>query len=160
MIIRQVELKDVEYCAAIEEACFEPSEAASLEKIKVRAELFPHGFIVGELDGKIVGMINSGATAKSDITDEALKAMSSHDPEGRNLVIFSIAVAPDHQGKGHSRSLVEAFFERAKAQGRKQILLICKDHLVNYYEHFEFQYGGKSKSTHGGFEWHEMIYTI
>ncbi len=100
MIIRQVELKDVEYCAAIEEACFEPSEAASLEKIKVRAELFPHGFIVGELDGKIVGMINSGATAKSDITDEALKAMSSHDPEGRNLVIFSIAVAPDHQGKG------------------------------------------------------------
>lgn len=160
MKIRNVEMKDVEACAAIEEACFEPSEAASEAKIRLRAELFPHGFIVGELDGNIIGMVNSGATPKDDITDEALKAMTGHDPEGQNLVIFSMAIAPDFQGKGYSRPLMESFIDRARAQGRSKILLICKDHLVDYYARFGFDYGGKSKSTHGGFEWHEMVYSV
>jgi hypothetical protein len=36
-------------------------------------------------------------------------------------------------------------------------MLICKRHLIKYYEGLGFIHLGVSKSTHGGAEWHEMI---
>jgi hypothetical protein len=39
---------------------------------------------------------------------------------------------------------------------REKILLLCKSDLIPHYQNYDFLYGGKSRSKHGGFEWHEM----
>ena len=82
--------------------------------------------------------------------------MVGHVKDGRNMVIFSLAVLPEFQGKGISKQLMARFIEVSKALKKEKVLLICKSELVPYYQNYGFLYGGKSNSKHGGFEWHEM----
>ncbi len=153
--IRQVNKNDVDGCYRIEFACY-TSDGATREKILKRIVLFPEGFLIAESEGKIIGFINSASTDKEDITDEALKDMIGHVKDGRNMVIFSLAVLPEFQGNGISNQLMARFIEVAKGLKKEKILLICKSDLIPYYQNYGFVYGGKSKSQHGGFEWHEM----
>ena len=44
----------------------------------------------------------------------------------------------------------------AKAQGRKGLVLTCKEHLVHYYAKFGFVSEGVSVSEHGGAKWYQM----
>ena len=44
----------------------------------------------------------------------------------------------------------------AKAQGRKGLVLTCKDKLVHYYAKFGFVSEGVSGSTHGNVVWYQM----
>ncbi len=52
------------------------------------------------LKGKVIGFINCAATDKPDLADEAFKDMIGHDPAGKKLVIFSVAVTPEYQKRG------------------------------------------------------------
>lgn len=154
--VRTVTASDIPACARIEAACFPPEEAASPEKLAKRAALYPDGFVVGVLDGEVVGFANGAATHQPDLADEAFKDLVGHDPTGTALVIFSLTVRPDLQGRGLSRPLLEGFLSRAKALRKERVLLLCKAHLVPYYARFGFVDLGRSASTHGGAVWHEM----
>jgi len=155
MKIRHVTENDLDACYAVESACY-TSDAATREKIQKRIELFPEGFLVAESKGRIIGIINSASTNKEDITDEAFKDMVGHVKDGKNIVIFSLAVLPEFRGTGISKRLMSKFIEVSKDLKKEKILMICKSELIPYYQKYGFFYGGKSKSTHGGFEWHEM----
>ncbi len=48
------------------------------------------------------------------------------------------------------------FIEVSRGLKKEKILLMCKSGLISYYRKYDFLYAGKSKSTLGGFEWHEM----
>ena len=154
--IRPVTAADVLPCHALETACFEPSEAASLESIRRRQEIFPAGFLVAERAGEVVAFLNSVASHQPDLADEELKKLVGHDPGGAHLVILSVAVRPDLQGQGLSRPLLERFIGWARGQGKESVLLLCKAHLIPYYVKFGFEDRGPSASAHGGFAWHEM----
>ena len=153
--IRQVNKHDVDGCYRTESACY-TSDGATREKILKRTELFPEGFLIAESGGRIIGLINSASTDKEDITDEKLKDMVGHVKDGRNMVIFSLAVLPEFQGNGISKQLMARFIEVSKGLKKEKILLICKSDLIPYYHRFGFLYSGKSKSQHVGFEWYEM----
>lgn len=153
--IRHVTMQDLGACDAVESACY-TSDAATREKIQKRIEFFPEGFLVAESKGQIIGMINSASTNKEDITDETFKDMVGHVKDGKNIVIFSVAVLPEYRGSGVSKKLMSKFIEISKALKKEKILLICKSELIPYYRRYGFLYGGKSRSAHGGFEWHEM----
>ncbi|MFN3531443.1 MAG: GNAT family N-acetyltransferase [Candidatus Brocadia sp.] len=153
--IRHVTIHDLDACYAVESVCY-TSDAATREKIKKRIELFPEGFLVAELKGLIIGMINSASTNKEDITDESFKDMVGHVKDGKNIVIFSLAVLPEFRGTGVSKKLMSMFIEVSKTLRKEKILLICKSELIPYYKKYGFFYAGKSRSVHGGFEWHEM----
>ncbi len=153
--IRQVNKHDVDGCYRTESACY-TSDGATREKILKRIMLFPEGFLIAESEEGIVGLINSASTDKENIADEELKDMVGHVKNGGNMVVFSLAVLPEFQGNGISRQLMTRFIEVSKGLGRKKILLICKSDLIAYYQSYGFLYGGKSRSQHGGFEWHEM----
>ena len=57
---------------------------------------------------------------------------------------------------GQGRLLRRAI-EDARVQGRRGLVLTCKDHLVPYYAKFGFQDEGVTdKSTHGNVAWHQM----
>ncbi len=156
VLIRIVKETDVRSCHQIESLCFEPSEAATLDKIRSRQKQYSDGFLIAELNDRVIGFINCGATDKPDLADEEFKDMIGHDPDGKNLVIFSVAVTPDNQKTGVSKKMMKVFLDRAKDQNKGSILLLCKTNLVTYYENFGFKNCGESQSDHGGFSWWEM----
>ncbi|MFQ5964906.1 MAG: GNAT family N-acetyltransferase [Candidatus Scalinduaceae bacterium] len=153
--IRKVEDHDLDECYSVESACY-TSDGATREKIQKRIRFYPEGFLITESKGQIIGLINSGATNREDITDEEFKDMVGHVNDGKNIVIFSLAVLPEFQGTGVSKQLMSRFIEVSEDLKKDKILLLCKSELIPYYQNYGFLYGGKSKSTHGGFEWYEM----
>ena len=153
--IRPVAAGDLDVCYAIEAACYGP-EGATRERIERRIASYPQGFLVAELDGPIAGFINSGATHRDDIGDEAFKDMVGHEEDGRNIVVFSLAVRPQSQGRGISRQLMERFIEVSGQLRKENILLLCQTELIAYYQKYGFVHRGPSSSDHGGLRWHEM----
>jgi len=160
IIIKNVQPQDLDECYAVEISGFSPEEAASKETIKLRIDTFPQGFFVAEVDGRIIGMVNGAATNKDDISDEELKQLIGHDADGRNMVIFALAVLPEFQKRGIAKQLVLRFVEEARQNKKEKIFLMCKQHLIAYYESLGFAHVGLSRSTHGGAEWHEMCLSL
>lgn len=154
--IRNVLPQDLDECFLVETSGFPPEEAATKETIKLRIEAFPQGFLVAEMDGRIVGMLNSAATNKDDISDEALKQLVGHEAGGRNMVVFALAVLPEFQNQGIARQLMLRFADEARKLKKQKVLLLCKQHLIAYYERLGYNHVGLSRSTHGNAEWHEM----
>ncbi len=156
LVIRQATEADLDACYQIEINTFPPVKAAAKETIHARLRLFPEGFLLAQLDGELIGMINSGLTDQDDFVGEALKAMEEHDPDGAHIVIFSLGVLPDYQRRGYARQLMNALLDRAREMGKHKAFLICKQELIPYYESLGFAHLKQSASTHGGGAWHEM----
>src|SRR5574341_1413416 len=121
--VRRVREDDLSACYSVESACY-TSDAATKEQIQKRIQLFPEGFLVAELNGQIIGMINSASTNKEDITDEAFKDMVGHVKDGKNIVIFSLAVLPEFRRKKKKKKLMTGFIEMSKDLKKEKILLI------------------------------------
>lgn len=155
--IRTVKPEDLTACHTIEIRSFPPCEAAWTTSLEKRITLYPEGFLVAEIDGKVVGQVNSGSTSKDDITDEEFKDLDGHDPDGHNIVIFSLSVLPEHRKNGLGSKLLNRFVQQAKDLKKKNVLLLCKTDLIPFYERHGFNNNGISNSEHGGVEWHEMI---
>jgi ribosomal protein S18 acetylase RimI-like enzyme len=155
LLIRQVTTRDLDACFAIEAACY-GREGATRERIAHRIATYPDGFLVAELDARVAGFVNSGATQRNDIADEALKDLVGHDPSGANIVIFSLAVAPPFQRQGIGKALLRQFIVTAQRLAKAQILLLCLTELIPYYAQFGFAHRGISASAHGGLHWHEL----
>jgi ribosomal protein S18 acetylase RimI-like enzyme len=160
LAIRQVTPQDLDACYTVESICFPTEEAASHETIALRIDRFPQGFLVAQLDRLVIGHINSGATNQDDITDEEFKQLIGHEADGRNIVVFSLAVLPDYQRRGIAAALMEQFVARSRALGKERVLLLCKSELIRYYEKLGFRYVAQSLSSHGGATWHEMAYDL
>ncbi len=111
--IRQVNKNDVDGCYRIESTCY-TSDGATREKMLKRVMLFSEGFLIAESKGKIIGFVNSASTDKEDIADEEFKDMVGHVKEGKNIVVFSLAVLPEFQGNGISKQLMARFVEVSK----------------------------------------------
>ena len=157
---RQASISDVDRCYAIESLAYEGDEAATQAKIATRIETYPEGFLITEVDGQIVGFINSGCAHEVEMSDEAFKELVGHDPEAPNVVILSVVVDPAEQGKGHSRALMDEFVGQMRRMKKQRIHLMCKDHHVSLYEKFGYQYSKPSASDHGGMKWHEMVMAL
>ena len=57
---------------------------------------------------------------------------------------------------GCATKLMEHVIADVKAQGRKGIVLTCKESLIPFYEKFGYVNEGKSMSKHGGAVWYDM----
>ncbi len=154
--IRKVLPQDLDCITQIEAICFPAAEAAPRKVFKERLSVFPAGFFVAELNHQIIGFINSGVTNESHIEDDFFKTMDLHIPNGDNIVIFGLDVHPNYQKRGHAKELMNHFIEAAKIDGRKNILLTCKAHLIEFYEQFGYVNEGVSQSEHGGAKWYDM----
>lgn len=157
---RQVTPSDIDRCFEIESSAYPLEEAATREKIKVRAEQYPEGFIVLESDHNIIGFINSGCTDEVVMSDENFKELIGHSSTAANVVIMSVVIDPAFQGLGYSSQLMNAFIKSVVDLEKRAIHLMCKDQYVKLYEKFGFKYSKVSESSHGGEKWHEMLLEI
>ena len=158
--IRIVNEQDLDRCFEIESVSYSGDEAATKDKILKRIKTYPEGFIVLENDNEIIGFINSGATHKVELSDEEFKELVGHDPEGKHIVILSVVIHPDYQGKGMASKLMSSFIDKMKALGKTDIFLICQPGLVDMYAGYGFVNLGESSSSHGGMSWNEMSLSL
>ena len=75
-------------------------------------------------------------------------------------MIFGVNTLPAYRKQGFAGRLLERAIADAKAQGRKGLVLTCKDRLVHYYAKFGFVNEGVSESVHGGVTWYQMRLTF
>ncbi len=154
--IRPATAQDIGRIAEIESVCFPAAEAASLETLTERFEAFPQNFLVAELGGRLIGFINGSATSSPVLYDDLFHGTSLHEPQGPNLTVFGIDVDPAFQRRGVAAELIRQYIDKATQDGRKTIILTCKEHLIHYYASFGFTSSGLSDSTHGGAVWYDM----
>ena len=158
--IRSVKEQDLDRCFEIETVSYAGDEAATKEKILKRIKTYPEGFVILENNEEIIGFINSGATHKVELSDEEFKELIGHDPRGEHVVIMSLVVHPEYQGKSMASKLMNSFISRMKEMGKTEIHLICQTELVNMYAKYGFIHLGESDSEHGGLSWHEMSLSL
>ena len=83
-----------------------------------------------------------------------------HDENGAWQMIFGLDTDPDYQHQGLAAKVLTAFIEQAREEGRKGLVLTCKNRLIHYYARFGFVDEGVSGSTHGNVVWHQMRLTF
>lgn len=161
MEITTAAMADLDALAAIEAACFPAAEAATREELAAR--LFTYGnhfFIARAEDGTAIGFIDGMVTDEKDLLDELYTDASRHDENGAWQMIFGLNTLPTYRRRGVAARLIEAMCAAARAQGRRGVVLTCKERLLPYYAKFGFVDEGVSDSTHGGVVWHQMRLTF
>ncbi|MDY3014935.1 MAG: GNAT family N-acetyltransferase [Evtepia sp.] len=160
MEIRTATLRDLDMAAALEASCFPPAEAASKASLRARLETYPDCFWLLLHQGKLVSMVNGMATSQADLTDELYDQASLHQPDGDWQMIFGVDTDPAYRCQGCAGQLLRHVIQQAKLQGRKGLVLTCKEALLPYYAKFGFVNEGISASVHGNVQWYQMRLTF
>ena len=155
-VIRKATIEDLDNIAQLEATCFPAAEAASKESFKKRLEKYPDYFLLLFISDKLVSMVNGLVTDTSDLQDEMYDDAGLHNPEGAWQMIFGVDTDPAYQRKGYAEATLRAFINNAQKEGRKGVVLTCKDKLLHYYAKFGFENEGISASTHGDVTWYQM----
>ena len=157
MIIRTATMADLEDIAAVEAECFPAAEAATKEEFEGRIRHYGDHFWLMYDGDKLIAFVDGFVTDKADLTDDMYEDASMHDENGAWQMIFGVNTIPEYRKHGYAGELIKRAIADARAQGRKGLVLTCKDKLVHYYAGFGFEDEGVSdKSTHGGVVWHQM----
>ena len=160
MEIRLATMADLAAVTALEAVCFPPAEAAKEDSFRARLAAYPDHFWLLEDDGRLVSFVNGLVTDEADLTDEMYDDASYHNEKGAWQMIFGVVTHPDYQHQGCAERLLRYVVEQARQQGRKGLVLTCKEHLLHFYGKVGFVDEGISDSTHGGVVWHKMRLTF
>lgn len=156
MEIRKGTLKDLEAIAAVEAACFPAAEAATAEEFAGRLQQYGDHFWLLWEGERLLAFVDGFCTNQPDLTDEMYADASLHRENGAWQMIFGVNTIPACRRQGYAGQLLQQAIADARAQGRKGLVLTCKEALVHYYAKFGFVNEGVSGSTHGGVVWYQM----
>lgn len=160
MEIRTATMADLAQIAQIEAVCFPAAEAATQESIARRLRHYPDHFWVLLDGGAMVGFVNGMVTDEPDLQDEMYENAAMHDENGAWQMIFGVDTIPACRRRGYAEQLLKHVIQQARAQGRKGLVLTCKEALLHYYGKFGFVSEGVSRSTHGDVLWYQMRLTF
>ena len=149
-------LKDLEAIAAVEAACFPAAEAATAEEFAGRLQQYGDHFWLLWEGERLLAFVDGFCTDWPDLTDEMYADASLHRENGAWQMIFGVNTIPACRRQGYAGQLLQQAIADARAQGRKGLVLTCKEKLVHYYAKFGFVSEGISGSTHGGVVWYQM----
>lgn len=160
MEIRTATMNDLEAIAAVEAECFPAAEAATKEEFAGRLEHYAEHFWLLFADNKLIAFVDGMVTDEADLSDDMYEKALLHNPHGAWQMIFGVNTLPAYRKQGYAGKLIEAAIADAKAQGRKGLVLTCKEKLLHYYAKFGFVNEGVSSSTHGNVLWYQMRLTF
>ena len=157
MDIRSASMSDLDAISAVEAACFPAAEAATKESFRERITYYGNHFWLMFDNDKLIAFVDGFVTNEPDLTDEMYENAALHNESGAWQMIFGVNTLPAYRRHGYAGELLCRAIADAKQQGRKGLVLTCKEKLVAYYAKFGFQDEGVSdKSTHGNVVWHQM----
>ena len=160
MEIRTASLQDLEDIAAVEAACFPVAEAATKAEFAERIQHYGDHFLLLYDKQKLIAFVDGFVTDEADLTDEMYEKAEMHNEQGVWQMIFGVNTVPAYRRHGYAGELICQAIQDAKKQGRKGLVLTCKDRLVPYYAKFGFVNEGVSDSTHGNVVWNQMRLTF
>lgn len=157
MEIRHATKHDISAIFEVETKCFPPSEAASETAFTERVESYGNHFWLMYENYKLIAFVDGFVTDESDLTDEMFADAAMHDENGAWQMIFGVNTLPEYRNNGYASELLRRAVDEAKEQGRKGVVLTCKDKLLPFYARLGFvDEGITDKSTHGNAVWHQM----
>lgn len=155
-IIRTASIDDLNAVSAVEAECFPPAEAASKADFERRIRAYGNHFWLMFENGQLVSFVDGMVTNQADLTDDLYEHAELHDESGDWQMIFGVNTIPSCRKKGYAGELLRQAISDAKEQGRKGLVLTCKDKLIHYYAKFGFVNEGVSASVHGNVTWYQM----
>ena len=157
MIIKYATEQDITAIAAVEAECFPPAEAATEKEFVERVKYYGNHFWLLYDSEKLIAFVDGFVTDEPDLTDEMYENAAMHNENGAWQMIFGVNTLPDYRKHGYAGELIRHAIDDAKLQGRKGLVLTCKERLLPYYGKFGFKDEGVSdKSIHGNVVWHQM----
>lgn len=157
MTIRTAGPEDLDAVAAVEAECFPAAEAATREEFAERIRYYGNHFWLLSEGDRLVSFADGFVTDEPDLTDEMYARASMHDENGAWQMIFGVNTIPSCRRRGYAGLLIRRAIADAERQGRKGLVLTCKDPLVRYYAGFGFRNEGvTAKSVHGNVRWNQM----
>lgn len=159
-VIRTATPADVEALAAAEAESFPAAEAATRVQFAKRLARYANHFWLMFNGTRLVSFVDGLTTNRPDLVDEMFERVELHDEQGAWQMIFGVVTVPDCRCRGLAGRLLAHVIEAARRQGRKGLVLTCKDALVAYYAKFGFVDEGIGSSVHGGVPWHQMRLTF
>lgn len=175
-LIRTANLDDLDAIAEVEAKCFPAAEAATKEEFRERLSYYKDHFWLMFADSdeyksdidentsaanqKLIAFVDGMVTDEPDLTDNMYENASMHNESGSWQMIFGVNTLPKYRKHGCAGQLIERAIADAKKQGRKGLVLTCKDKLIHYYSKFGFVNEGISNSVHGNVIWYQMRLTF
>lgn len=161
MVIRTASIEDVEKIATVEATCFPRAEAATKEQFAERVASYGNHFWLMFEGEKLIAFVDGFVTDEKDLRDEMYEDAGLHNENGAWQMIFGVNTLPEYRRRGLAGQLLEQAISDAKKQGRKGLVLTCKDALLPYYAKFGFVNEGVSDySIHGNVVWNQMRLTF
>lgn len=157
MEIRHATKHDISAISEVEAKCFPPSEAASEKAFTGRIENYGNHFWLMYENDKLIAFVDGFVTNESDLTDKMFADATMHNENGAWQMIFGVNTLPEYRNNGYASELLRRAVDEAREQGRKGVVLTCKDKLLPFYARLGFvDEGVTDKSTHGNAVWHQM----
>ena len=156
MLIRTATIDDLDAVTAVEAECFPPAEAATRADFKHRLTHYSDHFWLMFDGDKLIAFVDGMVTDEADLTDEMYERAELHNETGAWQMIFGVNTIPEYRKHGYAGELIKRAISDAKTQGRKGLVLTCKNKLIHYYAKFGFVNEGVSASVHGNVIWYQM----
>lgn len=156
MLIRTATIEDLDEITDIEAECFPAAEAADREAFQQRLQYYGNHFWLLYEEQKLIAFVDGFVTDESDLTDEMYENAALHDENGAWQMIFGVNTLPAYRRNGYAGKLLKRAIAEAKEQGRRGVVLTCKEKLLHYYAKFGFEKEGISQSVHGNVVWYQM----
>ena len=168
---RPVSEGDIVAIAEIESNSYPEDEKASLETLRYRCEHAGELFLVAtEGSGnEIIGYV-CGTCVKENETLTAETMGSKHEPDGAVLCVHSVCVKESKRRRGEGGKLLQTYLMYLKARNNdrkrenkselKSVRLLCKEHMIPFYEKAGFTLLGESDVQHGKDKWFDCSHAF
>ena len=133
MKITYAEEKDIAAIAAAEAACFPPAEAATEQEFVERIKYYGNHFWLLYDADKLIAFVDGFVTDEPDLTDAMYENACMHNENGAWQMIFGVNTLPEYRKRGYACELIRRAIADARQQGRKGLVLTCKERLIAYY---------------------------
>lgn len=139
--IRHTRAADIPELVVLQRRAYPPEMPPwSRTTFEQQLETFPHGQIVAEMGGRVVGCASSLIVLWDDWFDAhtwkeitAAGTFDSHNPDGRTLYGAEVFVDPEVRGKGLGHALYQGRRKLCKAMNLKRIIACGR--LPGYHKH-------------------------
>ena len=138
MRIKYATMEDLAAVAAVEAKCFPPAEAATEKEFTDRIRYYGNHFWLMYEGKKLIAFVDGFVTDEPDLTDEMYENAAMHNENGTWQMIFGVNTLPDYRRQGYAGELICRAIEDARMQGRKGLVLTCKEKLISYYGKYGF----------------------
>lgn len=138
MTIRTATIEDLETVSAVEAECFPPAEAATKEEFEKRLTHYGKHFWLMFDGDKLIAFVDGFVTDEADLTDEMYEKAEMHRENGDWQMIFGVNTIPAYRKKGYAGELIKRAIADAREQGRKGLVLTCKDRADSLLRQIRF----------------------